>query len=234
MVDYLDFNDSTKTLTITRNPFGFYNRITREYEGVEKGDRIITDEAYIGRVRSILTDNNIEVKGENKNYYKALPDTLDEFSNLFIEPETKHIKNKDLFKRRIIGLTSYFKSEQEKLLPRYEPSENFKVVQIPMSDYQFQLYESARMVERKQEKNQKQQQGKNNVKELYSEPTSTYRIFSRLFCNFVMPESIPRPLPKEEVEIGVKHKEGEEKEEEEIIKELNEEEQDFDLDNERE
>ena len=234
MVDYLDFNDSTKILTITRNPFGFYNRITREYEGVEKGDRIIPDDAYIGRIKSILTDNNIEIKGENKNYYKALPDTLDEFSNLFIEPETKHIKNKDLFKRRIIGLTSYFKSEQEKLLPRYEPSENFRVIQIPMSDYQFQLYESARMVERKQEKNQRQQQGKNNVKELYSEPTSTYRIFSRLFCNFVMPESIPRPLPKEQVEIGIEHKEGEEKEEEEIIKELNEEEQDFDLDNERE
>ena len=239
MVDYLDFNDSTKTLTITRNPFGFYNRITREYEGVEKGDRIITDEAYIGRVKAILTDNNIEVKGENKNYYKALPDTLDEFSNLFIEPETKHIKNKDLFKRRIIGLTSYFKSEQEKLLPRYEPSDNFKVVQIPMSDYQFQLYESARMIERKQEKNQRQQQGKNNVKELYSEPTSTYRIFSRLFCNFVMPEGIPRPLPKEEVKIGIEHKEGEEKEgeekeEEEIIEELNKQDQDFDLDNDRE
>jgi len=236
MVDYLDFNDSTKVLTITRNPFGFYNRITREseYEGVEKGDRIINDDAYIGRIKSILIENNIEVKGEDKKYYKALPDTLDEFSSLFIEPETKNIKNKDLFKRRIIGLTSYFKSEQEKLLPKYEPSENFKVIQIPMSDYQFQLYESARMVERKQEKNQRRQQGQNNVKELYSEPTSTYRIFSRLFCNFVMPESIPRPLPKEEVEIGIEHKEGEEKEEEEILKELNEEDHDFDLDNERE
>ena len=235
MVDYLDFNDSTKVLTITRNPFGFYNKITREYDGVEKGDRIVSDDAYIGRIKSILIDNNIEVKGEDKNYYKALPDTLDDFSNLFIEPETKHIKNKDLFKRRIIGLTSYFKSEQEKLLPRYEPYENFKVVQIPMSDYQFQLYESARMVERKQEKNQRQQQGKGNVKELYSEPSSTYRIFSRLFCNFVMPETIPRPLPKEEVQIGVVHKEeGKEEGKEEIIEELNKQDQDFDLDNDRE
>jgi hypothetical protein len=233
MVDYLDFNDSTKILTITRNPFGFYNKITSEYDGVKKEDKIINDDAYIGRIRSILSENNIEIKGEDKNYYKALPDTLDEFTSLFIKPETKHIINKDLFKRRIIGLTSYFKSEQEKLLPRYEPSQNFRVIQIPMSDYQFQLYESARMIERKQEKNQRQQQGKNNMKELYSEPTSTYRIFSRLFCNFVMPESIPRPLPKEDVEIGIEHKEGEE-EEEKIIEELNQEDKDFDLDNDRE
>ena len=234
IVDYLDFNDSTKILTITRNPFGFYNKITREYEGVQQENNMITDESYIARVKSILKDNNIDVKREKKNYYKALPDTLDEFTNLFIETDTKNIKNKELFKRRIIGLTSYFKSEQEKLLPKYEPSENFKVIEIPMSDYQFQLYESARSVERKQEQNQRQQQGKNIVKDLYSEPTSTYRIFSRLFCNFVMPERIPRPLPKQDAEIGIEHKEGEEKEEEEIIKELNKEDQDFDLDNERE
>jgi uncharacterized protein YacL (UPF0231 family) len=230
IVDYLDFNDSTKVLTITRNPFGFYNKIRGEYQGVEHENNIISNESYIARVKSILRDNNIEVKREKKNYYKALPDTLDEFTNLFIETDTKNIINKELFKRRIIGLTSYFKSEQEKLLPRYEPSENFKVIDIPMSGYQFQLYESARSVERKQEQNQRKQQGKNNVKDLYSEPTSTYRIFSRLFCNFVMPEEIPRPLPKQDVEISGENKEGEE----EIIKELNQEDQDFDLDNERE
>jgi hypothetical protein len=33
---------------------------------------------------------------------------------------------------------------------------------------------------------------------LYEQTSSTYRIFSRAFCNFVFPTEIERPLPKKE------------------------------------
>ena len=55
--------------------------------------------------------------------YKALPDKMDDFNRLFIDT-TKgkfgELKEVNLLKRRILGLTSYFRSAQEALLPRYE------------------------------------------------------------------------------------------------------------------
>ena len=96
--------------------------------------------------------------------------------------------------RRIMGMTSYFRSAQEQLLPKYDVTENFSIVMIPMSDHQFTIYEKARKEERKQEKGQKVAP---KAGEIYTEPSSTYRIFSRLYCNFVMPSEISRPLPRE-------------------------------------
>jgi len=58
-----------------------------------------------------------------------------------------------------------------------------------MSDTQFRIYEGARKQERELEK----KKPKSEVSELFEEKSSTYRIFSRLFCNFVIPE---RPLPE--------------------------------------
>ena len=59
-----------------------------------------------------------------------------------------------------------------------------------MSNFQFKIYEAARHEERKSEKPKK---AKNPAADDLKEPSSTYRIFSRLFCNYVMPN---RPMPK--------------------------------------
>jgi len=216
--DFLDYSSSTKTLTITRNPFGFESKIDKNniYKGVTnetknvKNDKgqivlqergIISDVEFEKRVIRILNMNNIEIfnSAVKIDMNKALPDKLDEFSNWFIKDN--NIKNDELLKRRIMGLTSYFRSAQEKLLPRYEKISNFHIVKIPMSDEQFFVYETARVQERKQESSNKKKKGTTNTDGIYKEPTSTYRIFSRLYCNFVMPKSIGRPLPKEEVEL---------------------------------
>ena len=112
-----------------------------------------------------------------------------------------------MFQRRILGLASYFRSAQEQLMPAYEKSVNFRVVRIPMSDHQFAAYEKAREAERKLEKKSKSKRpakGKGGAgaaggggDDIYEDAVSTYRIFSRLFCNFVFPTEIHRPLPKE-------------------------------------
>jgi Helicase conserved C-terminal domain len=119
---------------------------------------------------------------------------------MFINAENGNTKNIELFKRRIIGLTSYFRSAQESLMPRYDKLTDFKVIRIPMSDYQFTVYEAARAQERKQEKSSKKKKGAMDENGIYKDPSSTYRIFSRLYCNFVMPKPPGRPLPKEERE----------------------------------
>jgi hypothetical protein len=204
-MDYLDYSPSSNILTITRNPFGFSNKIKTEsgYQGVtnvkksEKGDTVIdtdylSDDDFERRIISILDRNGISVipQGIDIKNKKALPDTFDLFEGQYIDSVTKKIKNIDALKRRIIGLSSYFRSAQENLLPRYNKTlgVDYHIVRIPMSNFQFNIYESARREERETEKIRP----KETVGELYEESSSTYRIFSRLYCNFVMPD---RPIP---------------------------------------
>ncbi len=204
-MDYLDYSPSSNVLTITRNPFGFSNKIKTEsgYQGVtnakknEKGETIIdtdylSDDDFERRIISILDRNGISVvpQGIDIKNKKALPDTFDLFEGQYIDPITKKIKNIDALKRRILGLSSYFRSAQENLLPKYNKTlgVDYHIVRIPMSNFQFGIYESARHEERESEKIRP----KETVGELYEESSSTYRIFSRLYCNFVMPD---RPIP---------------------------------------
>ena len=211
-LDYLDYSPSSKVLTITRNPYGFKNKIKENsgYKGVantkrdDNGNNIfdnefLSDDDFERRILSILKRNDIEVlsDGIKIRNMKALPDDFDIFENQYIDSVTKKIKNSDALKRRIIGLSSYFRSAQEDLLPTFNKTLglDYHVVRIPMSDFQFKIYESARKDERKLEKQSKKPQ---KLDDLYKEATSTYRIFSRLYCNFVMNN---RPLPMNKTKI---------------------------------
>jgi hypothetical protein len=187
-VDYYDYVANTKTLTVTENPFGFENKYqTGRYMGVELENRNIN---FLNKITDILTRNGINIVRQKVDYFKCLPDNLEEFNQMFIN--NSQLKNTNLLKKRIIGLTSYFKSAQEELMPKYEP-EDFHVDEIYMSNYQFEVYEKARIKERQSERNAKKTRAKKSEKEV----ASTYRIFSRLFCNFVMPVQIERPTKEE-------------------------------------
>jgi hypothetical protein len=205
-LDYIDYSSSSKILTVTRNPFGFKNKIKKEsgYQGVsnvkkeESGELVIdteftSDDDFERKIISILKRNDIDVipSGIQVINQKALPDDFNTFMARYINENDKSLQNVDALKRRIIGLSSYFKSAQESLLPRYNKQlgVDYHIVRIPMSDVQFKIYESARKQERELEKKQKPKSGS---AELFEEKASTYRIFSRLFCNYVMPE---RPIP---------------------------------------
>lgn len=212
VIDYIEYSPSSKKLYITRNPFGFKNKIKESsgYKGVsnekknEKGEVIIdedfvSDEAFESRVIGTLKNNNIDVEatGIKIHNYTALPTDKDAFFERFVDTTSGEIKNIDVFKRRILGLTSYFRSAQEDLLPRYEKTpQYYHVEKIPMSDYQFQIYENARVSERELEKDNKSKKPKSGG-ELYNDSASTYRIFSRLYCNYVM-KSRPVPVNKKD------------------------------------
>ena len=208
VLDYINYSSASKVLSVTRNPFGFMNKIDsrKGYGGVSNGGVSsegldergqISDEGFEQNIIRILRQNDISVlpTGITVQVNKALPDKLDDFILWFIDGQTNKIKNVELFKRRIIGLTSYFRSAQEGLMPSFNKAGDFHVIKIPMSDYQFGVYEQARQQERKIEKNSKMKKGKVDKDGIYKEPSSTYRIFSRLYCNFVMPKAIGRPLP---------------------------------------
>jgi len=203
ILDYLDYKPSLKLLTVTRNPFGFID-INKDgvYKGVStfniknRGD--VSDVDFVKIITSILNRNEIDVISNNiqVDTYKSLEDSLESFQNRFIDPATGNIKNENLFKRRVLGLTSYFRSAQEQLMPEFNKDMDFKVVKIPMSDYQFGVYEQARIQERKVAKAAAKKKLKQVATDVYQDTVSSYRIFSRAFCNFVFPEN-RRPMPKE-------------------------------------
>ena len=119
---------------------------------------LLSDAAFERAIIQKLRENGISVISASTNKqapFTALPDKLDEFNGYFIDPSTLEFKNRDLFIRRILGLTSYFRSAQEKLLPMYDAATNFHVVEVEMSDYQFAIYSRVRDLERNQESNMK-------------------------------------------------------------------------------
>jgi hypothetical protein len=174
-----------------------------KYGGIKIDDHgQVTDENFKRMIIEILKKENIEIVDSKIKIDRnvPLPDRLDPFKNYFINSDTGYITNSDLFKRRILGLTSYFRSAQEKLMPAYTKENNFNVVKIPLSEYQFGIYEGARVEERKLEKQNKKKKKKQIDNAIFEDSASTYRIFSRLFCNFVFPKEIKRPTPKDERE----------------------------------
>ena len=199
-LDYLDYSPSSKILTITRNPFGFKNKIQRGvgYQGVSADSNFYSDDDFERGIIGLLKKNDIDVlpRGIKIRNKKALPDTMELFEGNYIDSGTNELKNVDALKRRVLGLSSYFRSAQESLLPKYNKTlgVDYHIVRVPMSNFQFNIYEGARIEERELESKSKKNKKPSNSDDLYKESSSTYRIFSRLFCNFVMPN---RPTPKQ-------------------------------------
>lgn len=123
-LDYLDYSPSDKILTITKNPFGFKNKIKMEsgYQGVsnvKKGESgeatldldFVSDEDFERKIIATLKRNDIDIvpQGIEVINQKALPDTLDAFLSRYINDSDKKLKNVDALKRHVIGLSSYFK-----------------------------------------------------------------------------------------------------------------------------
>ena len=187
-----------------RNQSGGDSEAFERYNGVrldESGN--LTDAQFLESVLRILKSakNGIAIKEamiEEVNH-KALPDNRDDFFNSFIDVDKGQTKNINVFQRRILGLTSYFRSAQEGLLPDFELTESgdtYHVVKTPMTPHQFGIYEKIRKEEADREKKstkmKRMHQGK--ADELYN-VSSTYRIFSRAACNFTFPPGMDRPVP---------------------------------------
>jgi hypothetical protein len=199
-----------KQLVVTRNPFGFSNTIYEngDYGGVKntampvgssQGIIVpgqVTDTQFIEDIQRTLKRHNVEfnLHDVKVSYYKALPDKSYEFAETFMDANYEiDVHKMDKFSRRIIGLTSYFRSAQEELMPRY--NDKFEPVYVEMSDYQFDIYENVREKEReKEEKSIKSLAKKKHGDETVIQ-SSTFKIFSRMACNFVMPVPPGRPLP---------------------------------------
>ena len=94
---------------------------------------------------------NIVTRGPNIDEYEALPTNPDRFNSWFFD-DKKELKNVKLLKRRISGLTSYFRSAQENLMPAFDDNKDIHTIPCYMSAHQLEIYEKARVSERDKEK----------------------------------------------------------------------------------
>ena len=183
---------------------GVGDSIADDYTGVtldETGN--ITDAEFVSRIKRVLGKHHIEIieAGSSFEEMKALPDDTETFINTFIDQDNIVIKNENTFKKRILGLSSYFRSTSETLMPSFvktDKNENYHIVPVEMSEYQFSIYEKIRKDEADKEKTAKKQKKKqapeDSAEKLFT-VSSTYRIFSRASCNFAFPTPPGRPMP---------------------------------------
>ena len=181
------------------------------YSGVKLDDSgNLNDTDFKKVVIKILQKHGLDTKpiGLIKSInHTALPDSSKDFLEKFVELDSSEMKSKSVFQKRILGLTSYFKGANDELYPRFIPSEHdtvYHIEHVPMSQYQFGIYEKIRDEESKLEKRSRKMRAKQqnmNAQELFSTP-STYRIASRQCCNFAFPDPPGRPKKNEDELIG--------------------------------
>ena len=170
-------------------PFEDYNGVVLDSTGN------ISDINFERKIIQILSPYATISKPTITNH-KCLPDNSKQFTETFIQ-STGEVINIDAFKRRILGLTSYFRSAQEQLLPRFiksETGESFHKVVVDMSPHQFSVYNIIRNEEREKEKKQRKK-ARRRPDGAEEDMVSSYRIFSRAACNFTFPNNIIRPMP---------------------------------------
>ena len=176
-------------ITVTKNPNGFIN----DPNGIVKhDDGFVPNDLFLDELRRTIMELGYNSTISEKKY-TAFPQNQDEFYQLFMN-ENNEMKNTELFKSRLLGMISYYKTGDKSLLPDLRRNE---VVVVPMSDYQFMNYATVRKAEIEMDKSSKQKgkSKKNKGDDEIFEIKSSYRAYSRIHCSFVFPEDIPRPYP---------------------------------------
>ena len=192
-VDTFEIDVRAKKVRLTLYPEGFAKvqdkpgYVARE-ESV--GDRVVHDKC-LESIISDLEDVNIHMQQQwTLKEILTLPQTQESFNEYFVDFANIKMKNQLLFMRRILGVVSFYSTYSLELYPSVTRED----VYLEMNDHQFNMYEEARLEERKKEQRSKRNQAGASGN-LFSNMGQVYRFYSRALCNFVFPESIKRPFP---------------------------------------
>ena len=192
-IDLISYNQVEKKIKFNFLPKNYIRHDNHVKKHLWKSD----DQELINNILNVLKKTKslkIGVKvGQNENH--ALPVTDSSFNNFFIDDtdsENLTVKNEDLFKRRILGTLSYYKTSGTELFPTVLPN----VIQyLDMTSHQISLYSDVRDKERALDNiNKKSKYRKSGI---FQDKVSVYRAFSRMVCNFAFPENINREFPQD-------------------------------------
>lgn len=206
-IDQLTLVEGANKLQVSLLPHDFVNTDTNTANGLTvqrenwetiNAEKLVTDFAKI--LKGLEKKMGFRLGKRVAEVEKfALPERKEDFNALFLDetdPENPRVKNMDLFMRRNIGIISYFRTAGEEYFPTVLP----KIVeQIPLSNYQFSRYVKVRDEERQMETRKKRNNARAGVAPggVLAGKGTVYRAFSRMACNFVFPEDIKRPFPKD-------------------------------------
>ena len=187
-VDQIIIDKTRKIIKVTKNPDDFIT----EPKGkgiIYKPENNIDDTTFYQQIEKLIQQMGYKILIVEKKE-TCFPEDKDEFERQFYNPEINKLKNVELIKRRIVGLTSYY-GYQDKT--RYPKLVSTNIEPITMSSYQLSKYEKYRHEEIEDDRKKKRHGDKeDNV-------SSTYRLYSRLACSFVFPEEIGSPYDNKEV-----------------------------------
>ena len=190
-IDTVEYNSVKRTIQLTRNPPNFesvYNekgeRIAVKYNKEFDQDPDIKNWVSTWRGKFMEQFGGVELEVPEKfivEQLQCLPTDYEEFMKTFIDGLS--VKNATMFMRRIQGLVSYFRTADERLLPK-RIDEDQTLTKIPMSEEQFLRYLTVRRDEIQQES-----RSARNVN-LNEEIPGSYRANSRMVCNYSVPPEI--------------------------------------------
>ena len=199
-VDSMDSNDTSMSFTLIPDNF---KRVEDNGTTIRKDRWAFSQEELIKKIVDELNKANL-VKLSVKTKVilnEALPTDKVVFNKLFIddsggsgsggrEDKVITIKNEDLFKRRILGIISYYKTTGSDLFPRMLPAISRNLF---MTDHQIKKYLEVRLIEIRMDDRKKLFKGKGGGDDI----GSVYRAFSRMVCNFAFPDEINRIFPND-------------------------------------
>jgi hypothetical protein len=181
-VDTIEYNSIKKVVMLTRNPPYFESQYNSKGERIAvKYSKEFTQLPVKEWVESWKSKFEPKFASIDENYrteeLECLPTEFEEFMKTFVDGLT--IRNPILFSKRIQGLVSYFRSADERLVPK-RIEEDKTLVHVPMSAYQFSKYLETRWVEIQQEQRRSRNPNLNA-------DFGSFRMTSRLACNFALP-----------------------------------------------
>ena len=196
-IDQYDIQFEKSQIKMTRNKKYFsnkYNESTDKYMGVFMYNNEMEENVWKDMIKDKIETLGFKVTQIEENH-KALPDTESDFNHFFIgegdDMDNRRVKNHLLFKKRTSGIISYYSGADKDLYPRIKKTE---IVKTPMSKLQVLRYFKARNKEIKKDDDNKKKMKQSKLNLEKKELNSFYRVFSRMFSNFVFPEEIDRPM----------------------------------------
>jgi superfamily II DNA or RNA helicase len=194
-IDTIDYNNNIVEITLIPENF---KRVDNNKMNITKDIWKHSPDELIKMIINVLNKSglvNLSIKSKIV-INEALPTNKEIFNKLFIDDrdggndKNKNVINEDLFKRRILGTISYYKTTGSELFPKMLPSISRDLF---MTDHQIKKYLDVRLIEIKMD-DQKKIFNKRNANDDFG---SVYRAFSRMVCNFAFPDQINRIFPQD-------------------------------------
>jgi N-glycosidase YbiA len=204
---FFQASEGSIAVTVTRLPEQFTKVLDDEGDilGIRRrdpGQSVPTLDAVWAKVAVELAAKKIRIGSAPAfKAYELLPSWDTPFRGAFLQEDGITLKNSLVLQKRIRGLISYYRGIQGDVMPKVIKDE---IVGIPLSGYSLKIYNKMRNQEIQIEMSKPKADLSaadaiwNEIEDISKmKSSSNYRMSSRQACNFVFPEGITRPRPRD-------------------------------------